>query len=222
MRDRRIVAVIVEDHPATAAGVRLWCREADPPIELIDLRDRLADLWLEPAASADVVIFDLHLDDGGEGLPVPEYDALQKLVDAGRTVIVYSSSVQPAIIWRCMDLGVDTYLTKQEGADHLVPAIVNAAAHLPHTAPTLAGAIQADNRVRLSVQERDALRAWFQTGSKPLAAKRLGVSNRTIETYIDRARIKYATLGRPAGSMAALIRRALEDGVVTVADLATE
>jgi DNA-binding NarL/FixJ family response regulator len=121
-----------------------------------------------------------------------------------------------------MDLGVYTYLTKHEGPEHLVEAIMKGAADLPYTAPTLAGAIQADNRVKLSTQERDALRAWFQTGSKQFAAERLGVSVRTIETYIERARIKYAALGRPAGSMMALIRRALEDEVVTVEDLAAE
>lgn len=217
-----IIAVIVEDHPATTAGVRVWCAEADPPIELIDVGDRLAELWTEPAGRADVVIFDLHLDDRDGRIPVPEYGALTELVEAGRSVIVYSSSSNQDTITRCMNLGVDTYLTKHEGPEHLVPAIVKAAAHLPHTAPTLAGAIQADNRVRLSTQERDALRAWFQTGSKQLAAQRLGVSARTVETYIDRARIKYANLGRPAGSIAALIRRALEDRVVTVEDLATE
>jgi DNA-binding NarL/FixJ family response regulator len=219
---QRIVAVIVEDHPATTAGVQLWCAQANPPIELIDVGDQLSGLWTEPAASADVVIFDLHLDDRDGRIPVPEYGALRDLVEAGRSVIVYSSSSQPTTITRCIDLGVYTYLTKHEGPNHLVPAIVRAAAHLPHTAPTLAGAIQADNRVRLSLQERDALRAWFQTGSKPLAAQRLGVSVRTVETYIDRARIKYAALGRPAGSMAALIRRALEDHLVTVDDLASE
>ncbi|MFI7062446.1 response regulator [Kribbella sp. NPDC050124] len=217
-----IIAVIVEDHPATTAGVRVWCAAAVPPIELIDVGDRLAELWTGPAASADVVIFDLHLDDRDGRIPVPEYGALTELVDAGRSVIVYSSSSNPETITHCMSLGVDTYLTKHEGPEHLVPAIVKAAAHLPHTAPTLAGAIQADQRVRLSMQERDALRAWFQTGSKQLAAQRLGVSARTVETYIDRARIKYANLGRPAGSIAALIRRALEDRVVTVEDLATE
>jgi DNA-binding NarL/FixJ family response regulator len=214
--------VIVEDHPATTAGVRVWCAEAEPPIELIDVGDRLAELWTEPAASADVVIFDLHLDDRDGRIPVPEYGALTELVDAGRSVIVYSSSSNPDTITRCMGLGVYTYLTKHEGPEHLVAAIVKAAAHLPHTAPTLAGTIQADKRVQLSTQERDALRAWFQTGSKQLAAQRLGVSVRTVETYIDRARIKYANLGRPAGSIAALIRRALEDRVVTVDDLATE
>lgn len=218
----RVVAVIVEDHPATAAGVRMWCAEAVPPIELIDVGDRLAELWTSPAAEAHVVIFDLHLDDGSGLYPVPEYGALRRLVEEGRSVIVYSSSSQPSTITRCMDLGVYTYLIKNEGQEHLVPAIVHAAAHLPHTAPTLAGAIQADRRVRLSTQERDALRAWFQTGSKTLAAQRLGVGDRTVETYIDRARIKYAALGRPAAGMAALIRRALEDGVVTLDDLAPE
>ena len=46
-------------------------------------------------------------------------------------------------------------------------------------------------------------------------ALRLGLGENTVRQYIDRARIKYARAGRPAPTKAALLARAIEDGIVT-------
>jgi hypothetical protein len=43
--DDVITAVIVDDHAAITAGVRIWCVQAAPPINLLDAGGRLADVW---------------------------------------------------------------------------------------------------------------------------------------------------------------------------------
>jgi hypothetical protein len=50
--------------------------------------------------------------------------------------------------------------------------------------------------------------------SKASVARRMRVSEHTVKQYVDRARIKYAKLGRPAVTKAALLARAIEDGLV--------
>jgi hypothetical protein len=60
---------------------------------------------------------------------------------------------------------------------------------------------------------------WFESDSKKLAAARLGLSVKTLETYVDRVRIKYANAGRPARTKAALVERALQDGLIGLGDL---
>lgn len=207
-----LTAVILDDHPAVTAGVEAWCTAADPPIRLIDAGDRLAHVWTEPGRSADVVIFDLQL--GGQP---PAFHDLRKLVQAGRTVIVYSQRADNATALTCLDLGAFTYLTKAEGKAHLIPAIHAAAQDLPYTSPSLAGALCTDDRPdrpSLSARETEVLVAWFDSESKKLVATKLHLSVKTVETYIDRVRHKYAAAGRSATTKTALQERALQDGII--------
>ncbi|MEU3270479.1 response regulator transcription factor [Saccharomonospora sp. NPDC006951] len=215
--DELITAVIVDDHAAIAAGVRYWCEQADPPIALVDAGAKLADVWTGPGATADVVIFDLEL------VPrKPEFGELRRLVDSGRRVIVYSQHADDATAIKCIDLGALAYLTKREGQDHLVPAIRAAARGLPYTAPSLSGALVADegpDRPRLSPREIEVLRAWFASSSKELVAAKLHITAKTVDTHIGRVRVKYANVGRAASTKSDLVTRALDDGVITLAEL---
>lgn len=215
--DELITAVIVDDHTAIAAGVGAWCAQAVPPIDLIDAGDRLAGVWTGPGADADVVIFDLELVPG-----MPDFGELRRLVDIGRRVIVYSQHTEDAIAIKCVDLGALAYLTKREGQEHLVPAIRAAALGEPYTTPSLSGAFISDtaaDRPRLSQREVEVLRAWFVSSSKELVAAKLNIAAKTVDTYITRVRVKYANVGRSAGTKSELVSRALDDGLITLAEL---
>lgn len=143
-------------------------------------------------------------------------------MDAGRQVIVYSQRADGATARECIRMGTFTYLTKAEGQQHLVPAIHAAARNTPYTPPALSGAFYTDNaqdRPTLSTGERETLRAWFESDSKRLAASKLKLSVKTVETYIERVRIKYANVGRPARTKTALLERAIQDGLIDPAEL---
>ncbi|RJQ78915.1 LuxR C-terminal-related transcriptional regulator [Amycolatopsis panacis] len=89
-------------------------------------------------------------------------------------------------------------------------------------APALAGAFGANrrsDRPRLSEREESVLVEWFQCESKDLVAAKLGITPRTVNTYLDRVRIKCANVGRRARTKAALVARAIQDGLVQVDDL---
>jgi DNA-binding NarL/FixJ family response regulator len=211
-----ITAVIVDDHAAVAAGVRFWCARADPPIEVIDAGDRLVEVWTGPGALADVVILDLELRRQG-----PNFGELRRLVDHGRRVVVYSQHVDLAIASKCVDLGALAYLTKREGERHLVRAVRAAAQGLayPALAPCDAPIDGRLCRPRLSPRELEVLRAWFACSSKDLVGTKLNISAKTVETHIARVRVKYANVGRAASTKSDLVTRALDDGLVTVAEL---
>lgn len=211
-----LTAVIVDDHPAIVAGVAAWCSDADPPITLIDADARIARLWTDRGATADVIVLDLHL-----GQRPPAFNELGKLVEAGRRVIVYSQRADTETALTCLDIGAFTYLTKAEGKDHLVSAIRACAADQPYTPPCLAGAMLADTqpvRPALSHREKEVMLAWFTSASKQMAATTLGLSVKSVETYLDRARLKYADVGRPAPTKTALLQRAMQDGLIGLDD----
>ncbi|WP_342216093.1 LuxR C-terminal-related transcriptional regulator [Nocardia farcinica] len=70
--------------------------------------------------------------------------------------------------------------------------------------------------LRLSARERQVLVAWLLGDSKGAASRKLYLSSSTVMTHIARIRDKYAAVGRPAPTKAALLARALQDGLVTL------
>jgi len=213
-----ITVTVVDDHPAILAGVRAWYAEADPPIEVIAAGTSVQAAWTSPGSEADVVILDLNVEEE----TVSYRSTVRRLVDAGRKVIVYTMQESEEVAMSCLELGVCAYLTKAEGDAHLVAATVAAAENRPYLPPALAGAIVANHQSqhpRLSDREREVLAQWFQCESKQLVADRMAITPRTVGTYLDRVRIKYANVGRPAPTKAALLARAIQDGIVDVDDL---
>lgn len=216
-RTEPITLTVVDDHPVIIAGVRAWCGTADPPIKIVAAGAGVGIAWTGAGHTSDVVVFDLHL----ENL-TPAFAELRRLVDDGRQVIVFTMRDDADAALTCLDIGAFTYLTKAEGETHLVAAVRAAAENRPYTPPALGGAIGADNRrhrPRLSQRETDVLVEWFQCESKDMVAQKLGLSLRTVNTYLDRVRIKYANVGRPAPTKAALVARAIQDGLVRLDDL---
>ncbi|GAA2511579.1 response regulator transcription factor [Winogradskya humida] len=207
---------IVDDHPVVLAGARAWFQAAGITVTATGNDPRIATT--PEGLQADVVVLDLQLTDRH----TVAWDALAELVAAGRRVIVYTMREDRETALRCLDAGCATFLTKAEGEEHLVAAVRAAAQDLPYVPPALAGAMsanEASDRPRLTEREQEVLLAWFQCESKQLVAARCNLSPRTVEGYIDRVRVRYARAGRPASTKAALVARALQDGLIQLDDL---
>lgn len=213
----QVSAVVVDDHPAVRAGIAHWLSSGTPPIRVVAAGDDVRVAWLDEGAEADVVVLDLHL-----GGPVPALGDLRRLVEAGRRVVVYSMRADDDIALQCLELGALSYLTKVEGAEHLVGAVQAAAEGRPYTPPSLAGALagdRSDHRPALSARETEVLVEWFQSESKDYVARRLGISLSTVNSHLERIRIKYALIGREAPTKAALVARAIQDGLIGIDEL---
>ncbi|GAB3875785.1 hypothetical protein GCM10029964_020910 [Kibdelosporangium lantanae] len=213
-----ITVAVIDDHPAIAAGIELWCSKAvDPEVRVVESGATPAVAWTGDGGGADVIVFDLQL--SGQ---VPAYRELRQLVEAGREVVVYTMRDDKETVLTCLDIGAFAYLSKTEGPAHLVPAIQAAGQHLPYTPPVMARAFGTDTRTdrpKLTPREVDVLVSWFACESKEMVGRKLGLSVRTVNSYIDRARIRYAHAGRPAPTKAALVARAIQDGLIGLEDL---
>jgi DNA-binding NarL/FixJ family response regulator len=212
---------IIDDHDVVHAGVEAWCAEADPPITVVgsfhspqEYLARYPDL---PNDDVDVILFDLHIDGRR-----PDWATLGKLCDAGERLIVYSHMFTDEVILTSLDMGAVTYLVKSEGQRHLIDAIHAAHSTEPYVGPKTAKALINDHsvgRTKLSEREKQVLIAWFSTESKELVGKRLHIAPTTVRTHLQRARAKYAAVGRPAPTKSALLTRAVEDGILTRSEL---
>jgi two-component system nitrate/nitrite response regulator NarL len=213
-----ITVTVIDDHPAISAGITAWYAAAAQPIQVVASGCSVKAAWTAPGDAAQVYILDLQLTAERSEC----YGDLRRLVDAGKWVIVYTMCDDEQVALNCLDLGAVTYLTKAEGHEHLVAATIAAAHHRPYVPPALAGAFAANvhpNRPQLSLREEEVLVKWFQCESKQLVAVRMGITVRTVNTYLDRVRLKYANVGRRAATKAALVVRAIQDGIIEVDDL---
>jgi two-component system, NarL family, nitrate/nitrite response regulator NarL len=229
-----VTVAIVEDHPVVTEGVTSWIR-SDPGqrVRLVRTARDLAELRASPPDASppdasppadkadpeplpDVVILDLEL--SGELVT----GQIPGLVADGYRVVAFSGHSDPAIVMETLDNGAHAYVSKEEGSDHLVDAVLAAAGDRPYVTRSQARAMLADQRpVRpaLSEQERQALLLWFQGMSKASVGRRMSISENTVRQYISRARAKYAATGRTAPSKDALLARAIEDGVITTGEI---
>lgn len=215
-----IAVAIIDAQDVVHAGLEAWLTGSVPPIKIVGNYTDPADFMVDyPAATpiVDVVLSALQYDGHR-----PKFDALRQLCRAGHRVIVYSYLVADEVILTSLDAGAVTYVAKFESGTHVREAIYAAVTDTPYVAPQMAKALLNDRRVgrpRLSQRERDVLVEWFKTESKERVAQRLFIEPSTVRTHLQRARAKYAVVGRPAPTKSALLARALEDGILTVKDL---
>jgi DNA-binding NarL/FixJ family response regulator len=215
-----IAIAVIDDHDVIHAGIAIWCGEADPPIDVAgNYLSAESFLHNHPPGSTDVdvVLVDLEL-----GSRHVDLSAVDKVVMAGHRVVVFSHIDAEEIILKCLDLGVASYVVKTESKDHLIDAIRAARADIPYVAPRMAGAMFNDRslgRPSLPAREQEVLIAWFQAESKDLVAEKLHIAPTTVRTHLQRVRAKYAAVGRPATTKAALVARAIQDGIINLDDL---
>jgi two-component system, NarL family, nitrate/nitrite response regulator NarL len=210
--ERQVTVAIIEDHPVVTEGVASWIRsDPDQRVLLVHTARDLTGLEGESRPSADVVILDLEL--SGELVT----GQIPGMVAAGYRVVAFSGHSDPTIVMETLDNGAHAYVSKEEGSDHLVEAVLAAAADRPYVTRSQARAMLSDQRPGrpdLSQQELQALLLWFQGMSKASVGRRMSISENTVRQYISRARAKYAATGRTAPSKDALLARAIEDGVI--------
>jgi len=215
--EQHVTVAVVEDHPVVTEGVASWIR-SDPGqrVELVQTAHDLTAFRAGAPPSVDVVILDLEL--AGELVTAQ----IPGLVASGYRVVAFSGHTDPAIVMETLDDGAHAYVSKDEGRDHLVEAVLAAAADRPYVTRSQARAMLADQRPArpaLSQQERQVLLLWFQGMSKASVARRMSISENTVRQYISRARAKYAATGRAAASKDALLARAIEDGVIKTGEI---
>jgi DNA-binding NarL/FixJ family response regulator len=212
---------VIDKHEAIQVGVAQWCAQAQPSISFaggyFSAESFLADYPAGRGSEIGVVICDLELTSRRV-----DFAGLDSVIRAGHRVIVYTRVDADEVILSSVERGAVTYLVKSEGREHLVNAIHAARTDTPYVGPRMAAALANDRRLgrpNLAPREMEVLLAWFRTESKGDVARQLRIAPTTVRTHLQRVRAKYAAVGRPATSKAALVARAIQDGIISVDDL---
>lgn len=215
------VSVVVVDRQAVVhAGIEHWLIGSTPPIKIAGHFSHPAEFisaYPDADPTVDVVLMALTYND-----EAPDFRSLRAICSSGHRVIVYSYLASDEIILTCLDHGAISFVAKSESGSHLRDAIYAARTATPHVSPRMAAALlhgQAGRRPHLTDREREVLIAWFETENKDVVGQRLFIEPSTVRTHLQRVRAKYAAIGRPAPTKAALIARAIQDGILSVDQL---
>jgi two-component system nitrate/nitrite response regulator NarL len=219
--DRLIPIAVVEDHQVVVEGVRAWIAE-DPAARatVVVVTDSVEALLAGPGRQAEVVVLDLDLGQDRGGLTRDLVtERVSRLCDAGLHVVIFSIYVKPLIVQAAMRAGASAFLDKATDRGLFVDTIVAVAHDLPYVTPSMAGGLLVE--ARLSRREEEALRYLFQGMDYASIGRRMTkpsgepISETTVKQYVERARAKFAAIGRPCKSTASLLARCIEEGRIT-------
>lgn len=207
---------LIDDHESVRLGVEAACARAGSEEVVFSgatvseyLRWRIAS----GASRADVVVLDLML---GDGTTVDEN--VRMLATDGSDVIIYSVADRPEAVRHALAAGAAGVISKASPVADVVSAIATVARGDLLNNVEWASAVEGDRAFAdalLSEREREVLRLYAAGLPLKVVAERLGIAYSTAKENIARIRSKYVEAGRPAPTKVDLLRRALEDGILT-------
>ncbi|MDD7930494.1 response regulator transcription factor [Microbacterium thalli] len=207
---------LIDDHESVRLGLAAACARSGVG-EVVFAGSTVAEYlrWRGDSGEppADVVVLDLML---GDGATVSEN--VSRLVWNGSQVIIHSVADRPAAVREALAAGALGVISKSARTDDVVAAIATVARgeHLDNV--EWASAVDGDRAfadAQLSARERDVLRLYAAGLPLKSVAEQLGIAYSTAKENITRVRVKYVEVGRPAPTKVDLLRRAMEDGLVS-------
>ena len=209
--DQLVRVAIVDDHESVRLGIKAACEAAG--YEVVHTAATAQGLFdgLEGHA-LDVVVLDLSLGDGSRVT-----DNVKLAQATGAAVLVHSIADRVASVREALAAGVAGVIPKSSPTTTVMAAIATVARGEELNNLEGATAIEADRdfaKAQLGRRERDVLHLYASGLPLKLVAGQLGIAHSTAREYLDRIRVKYVEVGRPAPTKVDLLRRAVEDGIL--------
>ena len=205
-----IRVAIVDDHRLVLDGLAARLHEPEKGISVVAAETSWAGLMANPAFPVDVVVLDLHLEDG-----IPVGTKLRALGTIGTAAIVMSRHADSASVTAAMRAGAMGFVPKTESAAELSAAIRAAADSTQHLSAPLAEAVAGFVAIPdpgLGRQEQRALVLYAAGRSIKEVAAEMNTTDETVKSYIKRARRKYREVGIDIGTRIALRRHGVKEG----------
>lgn len=214
--DARVRVAVVDDHESVRIGLRTAF--VDDGYDFL-LATATVDELIEGLAGreVDVVVLDLSL---GDGSTVTEN--VKRVQAAGSAVLIHSIADRVAGIREALAAGAAGVIPKSSSTKTVLAAASTVARGEVLNNLEWASAIDADGdfaKAQLGRREREILHLYASGLPLKLAAEQLGIGYSTAREYLDRIRLKYIEVGRPAPTKVDLLKRAVEDGILPGIDL---
>ncbi|MBB3044260.1 LuxR C-terminal-related transcriptional regulator [Nocardioides soli] len=205
-----IQVAIVDDHELVSLAVGGLIHDH----EALEFAGHAASVpqFIAAGIRARLVVLDLNLRDGSQ-----PSENVERLRDRGTDVLVLTSGENPFLIREVSRSGVLGIVRKSAAPEDIIGAIAAAAAGQPIVTTEWAAALDSDPELGsapLTDREREVLALYASGLPAKSVARRLSVTENTIDDHIRRIRTVYAQLSRPANTKVDLYRRGMEDGIL--------
>ena len=201
--------IVVEDHPVTRVGIVALLGQDDRITVVGEAADGEGGLEVAAREDPDVVVTDLRLGDGLDGV------GLTRALRSGRgapAVLVLTTYDTDRDIVRAVEAGASGYLLKDAAPADIVEAVVRAAGGETVLAPALAQRVVARMsrpRPELSAREVEIVAAVAQGLGNREIARTLVISEATVKTHLVHVFTKLDVDSRTAA-----VARAREEGLI--------
>jgi DNA-binding NarL/FixJ family response regulator len=206
-----IRVAVVDDHESVRLGLKAAFIDAgyDFVIAAATVQELVDGLL---GRDVDVVVLDLSLGDGSSVT-----DNVKRVQATGSAVLVHSIADRVASVREALAAGAAGVIPKSSATRTVLAAAAVVARGEVLNNLEWATAIDADRdfaKAQLGRREREILHLYASGLPLKLAAQQLGIGYSTAREYLDRIRVKYVEVGRPAPTKVDLLRRAVEDGIL--------
>ena len=213
----RVRVGIVDDHESVRLGLQAACEEAgfDVVLAAATAGELVRGLG---GRVCDVIVLDLSLGDGSVVT-----DNVKLVQSTGAAVLVHSIADRVALVREALAAGAAGVIPKSSPTTTVMAAVASVARGDVLNNLEWASAIDADAdfaKAQLGRRERDVLHLYASGLPLKMVAMQLGIAHSTAREYLDRIRVKYVEVGRPAPTKVDLLRRAVEDGILPGLDTA--
>lgn len=201
--------VVVEDHPVTRMGIVALLGQDDRLTVVGEAGTGEEALSVVEREAPDVVVTDLRLGDGMDGVGVTT--ALRAACPAPAVLVLTTYDTDRDIV-RAVEAGAAGYLLKDAAPGDIVDAVVRAAGGETVLSPALAQRVVARMgrpRAKLSPREVEILSAVAQGLGNREIARSLFISEATVKTHLVHVFTKLDVDSRTAA-----VARAREDGLL--------
>ena len=202
---------VVDDHESVGLGLK--AAFIDDGYDVVAVGSTVEELITAlDGREVDVVVLDLSL---GDGSSVTEN--VKRVQAAGSAVLIHSIADRVALVREALAAGAAGVIPKSSATKTVIAAAATVARGEVLNNLEWATAIDADRdfaKAQLGRREREILHLYASGLPLKLAAEQLGIGYSTAREYLDRIRVKYVEVGRPAPTKVDLLRRAVEDGIL--------
>ena len=209
--DRPVRVGIVDDHESVRLGLAAACQNAGYDVIFAAESARALISGLD-GRLYDVIVLDLSLGDGSLVT-----DNVHMVQSTGAAVLVHSIADRVASVREALAAGAAGVIPKSSPTTTVMAAVATVARGDVLNNLEWATAIDADRdfaKAQLGRRERDVLHLYASGLPLKMVAMQLGIAHSTAREYLDRIRVKYVEVGRPAPTKVDLLRRAVEDGIL--------
>jgi DNA-binding NarL/FixJ family response regulator len=206
---------LIDDHESVRLGLEAACAKAGTTVEFsgATVSDYVNWRCKDGGAPVDVVVLDLSLGDGSTVT-----GNVSTLINDGSGVIIHSVADRPVAVREALAAGAAGVVSKVSPTEDVMRAVQTVARGEALNNVEWASAVDGDVEfaaAQLSARERDVLRLYAAGLPLKAVAEQLGVAYSTAKENFTRVRVKYVSVGRPAPTKVDLLRRAMEDGIVS-------